>query len=145
MVPDLKFPRINKVIISGRLTRDVELRYTPKGTAVTRLSMAFDRSYKDPAGTFQTISSFVDVVVWNKLAELCAEQVRKGSPVIVEGHLEMRSYVDNSNQNRHVMEVIAESVQFLEQKPRQDYGNQETGAAEMVSAAGSITDDDVPF
>ncbi|MGB9904044.1 MAG: single-stranded DNA-binding protein, partial [Desulfotomaculales bacterium] len=84
---------LNKVILIGRLARDPELRYTPGGTAVTRLVLAVDRSFVNRQGERE--ADFIDVVVWQKQAETCANYLGKGRMVAVEGRLQVRSYEDN--------------------------------------------------
>ena len=103
----------NKVLLAGNLTRDPELRYTPQGTAVANLRMAINRRFKDKSQTLKEETCFVTVVVWNKQAETCNQYLRKGSPLLVEGRLQSRSWEDNSGQKRNVLEVRAERVQFL--------------------------------
>lgn len=144
MAMDLKVPRLNVVLISGRVTRDPELRYTPKGTPTLRFSIAADRSVKDENGNFQNVTTFVDIVTWSKLAEICSENLHKGSPVLVQGRLDIRNYTDRDNQPRKVTEIVAESVQFLEYKARND-GAAEDNLHEVESVNPPITDDDVPF
>jgi single-strand DNA-binding protein len=144
MATDLKVPRLNLVLISGRVTRDPELRYTAKGTATLRFSIAADRSFKDDTGNFQNVTTFVDVVTWTKLAEICAENIHKGSPVIVQGRLEIRNYTDRDNVQKKSTEIIAETVQFLEFKARPD-GAVEDNLHEVEPVNPPITDDDVPF
>lgn len=102
---------LNKVILIGRLTREVELRYTNSGIAVAKIGLAVDRpKFKDkPKET-----DFVDVVVWSKLAEICANNLTKGRLVAVDGRLQIRSYEDNQGVKRKVAEVIAENVKFLD-------------------------------
>ena len=122
MSKELKFPRINNLILSGRLTRDPELRYTSTGKAFTKLSLAFDRSYKKN-GEWVQEASFVDVTVWEKTAEKCASELTKGSPVMVEGSLRIYTYQDKNDQNRKGVEVMAYKIHFLEkseQMPFQD-------------------------
>ncbi|RKY32792.1 MAG: single-stranded DNA-binding protein [Candidatus Omnitrophota bacterium] len=103
----------NKVILVGNLTKDPELRYTPQGTAVANLRMAINRRYRDRSQNLKEESCFVTVVVWNKQAESSNQYLRKGSPVLVEGSLQSRSWEDNSGQKRNVLEVRAQRVQFL--------------------------------
>jgi len=134
---ELRLPRINSIIISGRLTRDIELKYTPNGTAVAKLSLAFDRSYQKD-GEWQQETSYIDVVVWDKRAGKCAENLYKGSPVIVEGYLQTRSYQDRNNQNRKITEIVANKVSFLEKG--EDVSQQEPDKQQEA-----VTDEDVPF
>lgn len=111
---DLKFPNLNFVLLSGRLVQDPELRYTPSGRPVTRMRIASDRRFKDQSGEWQTETLFVDVIAWRDLAERCADKLRKGSPVIVEGYLRSRSWETESGQRRSVIEVVGRRIQFLE-------------------------------
>jgi single-strand DNA-binding protein len=148
---DLRFPRLNKIIISGRITNDIELRYTAKGTPVVRFTIAVDKPVKDDSGQYQNQACFFEVVAWSKWAESLNNNSHKGSPVIVEGRLDARSYVDNNNQNRKVVEIIAEYIQFLEFKSRTDENGQpeshEAQAAlpEDETSHPQVTNDDVPF
>ena len=143
---ELRLPRVNYVILSGRLTRDVELRFTPSGTPVAKLSLAFDRSYQKD-GEWQQETSYLDVIVWNKRGEQCAESLQKGSPVLVEGYLKTRSYQDKDGNNRKVTEIVAVKVNFLEKR---SYNTEEFPAEPEASGTkekftSDITDDDVPF
>ena len=144
MPTDLKFPRINKIIISAHLTRDVELRYTPSGTPVAKISIAFNRVWKDNAsGEWREQASFMDVVAWSKLAERC-EGLGKGCPVLIEGRLDTRSFTDSNNQNRKSVEIVADSIQSL--KANYQSGNEEEALkTDATSKKPQITDDDVPF
>lgn len=95
----------------GRLVRDPENRYTPAGTAVANFTIAIDRRVAKDAPK-QT--DFVDVVVWNKLAEVVGQHLTKGRLVAVEGRLQIRSYEANDGTRRRVAEIVAENVQFLD-------------------------------
>jgi len=105
---------VNKVLLAGRLTRDPELRYTPSGVAVTTLPLAVSRRYTSKTGEKREETCFVNVVVWQKTAELCAEHLGKGRAVFVEGRLQSRNWETESGQKRSVIEVRADRVQFLE-------------------------------
>ena len=146
MAKELRLPRVNSIIISGRLTRDIELRYTPNGTPVAKLSLAFDRSYQKD-GEWQQETSYIDIVVWSKRAEQCAEFLHKGSPILVEGYLKTRTYVDKDNQNRKITEIVANKVNFLERAGTRPSEFEDTQEKEIVKndSAKDITDDDVPF
>ncbi len=148
----LRFPRINTMMLSGRLTRDVDLRYTPKGMPVANISLAFDRSYKDDQGQFQTVASFIDVIAWSKTAEIAAEQLKKGSPVLVEGYLQTRNYTDNNNVNRKVVEIVANKIHPLERQGNSypDGAHEEAAPVnpalnEYNPSSYNSIDDDVPF
>ncbi len=103
----------NKVLLIGNLTKDPELRYTPQGTAVVNLRLAVNRRFRDKNQELKEETCFVTAVVWNKQAETCNQYLHKGSPLLVEGRLQSRSWEDNSGQKRNVLEVRAERVQFL--------------------------------
>jgi len=128
----LRFPRVNNVIITGRATRDIELKYIGNGTAVAKISLAYDRSHKKGEEWVKE-TSYTDVVVWDKLAERCAEEVTKGSPVLIEGYLKTHSYKDKENNNRKVTEIIAHKVSFLEK------------VHSVEEPKSNVTNDDVPF
>ncbi len=107
----------NKVLLIGNLTKDPELRYTPQGTAVVNLRLAINRKFRDKNQELKEEVCFVTAVVWNKQAETCNQYLHKGSPVLVEGRLQSRSWEDASGQKRSVLEVRAERVQFLGASP----------------------------
>jgi single-strand DNA-binding protein len=104
---------LNKVLLIGNLTRDPELRYIPSGSAVASFTMAMNRVYKLQTGEKKEETSFVRVVVWGRMGEICGEYLKKGRPVFVEGRLQSRSWDGPDGQKRNTMEVIATSVQFL--------------------------------
>lgn len=104
----------NKVILLGNLTRDPELRYTPKGTAVARLGLAVNRSYKSESGETKEEVTFLDVDAWGKQAELIAQYLRKGNPLFVEGRLRLDQWDDKqSGQKRSAIKVVMENFQFI--------------------------------
>jgi len=109
---------LNKVFIMGNLTRDPELRYVPSGTAVANFTVAVNRSFKDKTGERREDASFIRVVVWGKMAEVCGEYLAKGRRVLVEGRLQSRSWEGQDGQKRSALEVIALSVQFLGARDR---------------------------
>ena len=104
---------LNKVILMGNLTRDPELRYVPSGTAVANFSIAVNRTYKDGAGEKKEDTSFIRIVVWGKMAEICGEYLTKGRSVLVEGRLKSRAWETPEGQKRSALDVVATSVQFL--------------------------------
>ena len=117
---DIKLVAVNKVLLSGRLTRDPELRYTPSGVAVMTFSLALNRRYKDQSGEWKEEVSFVNVVAWQKQAELASEYLKKGSAVFVEGRLQSRSWETSEGQKRSVLEVRAERLQFLDRVKKEE-------------------------
>ena len=148
MAHELRLPRINSVVLSGRLTRDVELRYIPNGTPVAKLSLAFNRVYQKD-GEWQEETGFIDVVVWSRRAEQCAEYLHKGSPVVVEGYIKTRTYQDKENQNRKITEIVSSRVHFLERteiKTEESTPKTEPEISETKeNIKATVTDDDVPF
>lgn len=105
---------VNKVILVGRLGGDPELRHTPGGQAVARLSIATSEAWTDKQGQKQERTEWHRVVVWGKMAEVCGQHLAKGRQVYVEGRLQTRSWDDkNSGQKKYSTEIVANTVQFL--------------------------------
>ena len=102
----------NKITLVGRLTKDPEIRYTPKGTPVASFTLAVDRSFANKQGEKE--ADFIPVVVWNKLAENCVNYSGKGRLVLVEGRLQIRSYTDKEGTRRKIAEAITSNVKFLD-------------------------------
>jgi single-strand DNA-binding protein len=105
---------LNMVNLTGNLTRDVEMRYTPSGESVATFGIAVNRSFKNSAGEYE--ADFIDCVTWKKLAELCSQYLAKGSKVLVSGRLQTRNYETPEGQRRKVWEVVAEDIKFLSKK-----------------------------
>ena len=104
---------INRVVLVGRLTRDPELRKTASGASVVSFTVACDRRFKSQG---QPDADFISCVAWNKVADLMAQYLHKGSLVGVEGRIQTRNYDDANGRRVYVTEVVADSVQFLEPK-----------------------------
>jgi single-strand DNA-binding protein len=111
---------LNKVVIAGRLTRKPELRKTPNGIAVTDLLVALNREFVTLGGEKQQEVCFVDVVVWGKQAEFCSQVLECSSPVLVEGRLQLDSWMGKDGEKRCKLRVAAERVQFVEKRPQVD-------------------------
>ena len=127
---------LNKVLLMGNLTRDPEVRYTPKGTAVTELGIAVNRIYTGENGEKREEVTFVDVTVWGRTAENVGEYLKKGRPVFIEGRLQLDSWEDKqSGQKRNKLKVVADNVQFL--GSRGGGGGPEEGDEAPRSGAGS--------
>src|SRR4030081_149678 len=108
----------NKVILLGNLTRDPEVRYTPKGSAVCDLGVAVNRVYTPEGGERREEVTFVDVVLWARLAEIAGEYLKKGRPVFIEGRLQMDSWDDKqTGQKRTKLRVVGETMQLLGSRP----------------------------
>jgi single-strand DNA-binding protein len=107
----------NKVILAGNLTRDPELRYTPKGTALVKLGVAINRTWKSESGEKKEEVTFVDVDVWERQAEVIAQYFRKGSAILVEGRLQLDSWEDKTtHEKKSKLKVRLESFSFLDSK-----------------------------
>lgn len=107
-------PNLNKVFLIGRLTRDPELRYTQSGSAVANFGIAVNRGYTGKDGNRKEEPCFINLVVWGKRAEICAEYLKKGSMIFVEGHLNYRQWETSDKEKRSVLEVFVENFQFLD-------------------------------
>ena len=123
---------LNKVLIMGNLTRDPELKYVPSGTAVASFGLAANRTYTDSNGERQEDTCFVDIVAWNRLAEVCGDYLTKGKPVFVEGRLQYHSWESEDGGKRSKLEVVAQNIQFL-------------GATKADGSEGEEKEADVPF
>ena len=107
-------PNLNKVMLIGNLTRDPEVRYTPKGTAITEISLAISRQYSADNGEKREEVTFVDVTLWARLGEIAAEYLKKGRPVFIEGRLRLDTWDDKTTgQKRSKLNVVAEGLQLL--------------------------------
>jgi single-strand DNA-binding protein len=127
---------VNKVIIVGRLGADPELRYTPSGRPVCRLSIATDRSYLDAQGTRQEQTDWHRVVAWGKQGEVCKNFLAKGRQVYIEGRLAHSNYTDKEGIKRHSTEVVSQSVVFLGR--RRDNGTDGREASAPIPAVTAV-------
>jgi single-strand DNA-binding protein len=152
----------NKVIIAGNLTRDPELRYTPKGTAVARITLAVNRIYTGEDGNKKEEVSFVDVDAWGRQAEVISQYMKKGRPLLIEGRLKQDTWEDkNTHQKQSKLKVVLEGFTFIDSN-RADGGSapaQRSSAATATAAAPAAVataepaepdmrppeEDDVPF
>ena len=151
---------LNKVLLMGNLTRDPEVRHTPKGTAVGDLAMAINMTYKAQDGTEKEEVCYVDVVVWGRQAETCRDYLTKGAPVFVEGRLQLDQWEGPEGEKKSRMRVRADRVQFLSRSgggggggargPRSEGAGgagapSEGGAPKQASPPRDLPEDDVPF
>ena len=105
---------LNKVMLMGNLTRDPEVRYTPKGTAVAELGLAINRVYSAENGEKREETTFVDVTLWGRTAEIAGEYLKKGRPVFIEGRLQLDTWDDKqTGQKRSKLKVVGEGMQLL--------------------------------
>jgi len=127
----------NKVILLGNLTRDPEVRYTPKGNAVCDLGIAVNRVYTTDSGEKREEVTYVDVVLWARLAEIAGEYLKKGRPVFIEGRLQMDTWDDKqSGQKRTKLRVVGESMQLLGSRPAGGGAAAETAGEDRQTTAG---------
>ncbi|HEM3176533.1 TPA: single-stranded DNA-binding protein [Streptococcus suis] len=137
---------INNVVLVGRLTSDVELRYTPSNQAVATFTLAVNRNFKNQA-TGEREADFINVVIWRQQAENLANWTKKGHLVGITGRIQTRSYENHQGQRVYVTEVIAESFQILEK--RDNSANYSSMAEQMPPGFSGqpmdITDDGLPF
>ena len=150
----------NKVFLMGNLTRDPELRYTPKGTAVTDVGMAVNRVYNSPDGQRQEETTFVDVTFWGRTAETVCKFLSKGRPLFVEGRLRFETW-EKEGQKRSKLSVTGDNFQFIDSRkdsngpPAGNGGYSAEAPAPQAphsdyefrgeSAGGGGGDDEVPF
>ena len=157
---------INRVILTGRLTRDPGLRNLPSGMSVCSLRLAFNTRKKDPTtGEWGEKGNFVDVTVWGRQGEIVAQYMTKGRAIAVDGRLEWREWTDQTGNNRQTLEIIADNTEFIGGRdegqggggggfaPRSDVpvDASDFAAAPVGNGAGASpspsapADDDIPF
>lgn len=107
---------LNKVMIIGRLTRDPEIKQIPSGQQVATFAIATNRQWKDQSGAMQSKTEFHNIVAWRRLAEICAQYLKKGRQVYLEGHLQTRSWDDQSGTKRYRTEIVADNMIMLGSK-----------------------------
>lgn len=115
---------LNKVLLIGNLTRDPETKTMQSGSIVTDMRLAVNEKYKTPDGEDKKRTCFVDIVAWNRQAELCGQYLSKGSPVFIEGRLQYEEWTDKEGGKRNRLRIRADRVQFLS---RNTVGRGETG------------------
>lgn len=136
MTPNsLRLLQLNDVRLVGRLTRDPEVRYTPRGQAVCRLDIAVNRRFKDASGEWREEATFVPVTVWRDAAERCRERLKKGSAVYVEGRLKSSTWETKDGQKRSGLDVEAYRLQFLT-KTEEGAGSSSGESAEAGDVMG---------
>jgi single-strand DNA-binding protein len=150
---------INRVVMTGNLTRDPELRSLPSGTAVCSLRIACNTRRKGASGDWEDKPNYFDVTVWGAQGENCAKFLAKGRPVAIDGRLEWREWQDkDSGAKRSAVDIVADSVQFLGSREGGENGGGENGGrftpqsdvpadtGDFAPAAStSQADDDIPF
>jgi len=156
---------LNRVQLIGNLGKDPEVKYTPSGTPVAKLTLATNERYKDKNGEWQDRTEWHNVVLWQRLAEIAGEYLKKGGKVYIEGRLQTRSWDDKqTNQKRYMTEVVASDLILLGGRGEgagagDDFGGRSRGAAssggngnnfdqrepEPATATTPISDEDIPF
>ncbi|MBI1871069.1 MAG: single-stranded DNA-binding protein [Chlamydiae bacterium] len=141
---------LNKVFLVGRLTRDPEVRYTSGGQAVADLGLATGRTYLSKTGEKKEEVCFVDVVVWGRQAETSGQYLTKGSPILVEGRLQLDSWETKEGEKRNRLKVVALRVQFLGRPPSKGTSpvSEEVGVSSKSEEGVESSDeaeDDIPF
>ena len=148
---------INKVILVGNLGNDPETRYLPSGGAVTNISVATSDSWKDKqTGQLQERTEWHRIVFFNRLAEIAAEYLKKGSKIYLEGSLRTRKWQDKSGQDRYTTEIVAGEMQMLDsrgtgldvggfEQVRPEPTEKNLSPSEKVNLTDNISDDDIPF
>lgn len=149
---------LNKVMLIGNLGKDPEVKYTPSGTPVAKLTVATNERYKDKDGQWADRTEWHNVVLWQRLAEIAGEYLKKGGKVYVEGRLQTRSWEDKqTNQKRYMTEIVASDLVLL--GGRGEGGGDFSSGSRGASAGGNnfdqrepepvasspISDEDIPF
>jgi single-strand DNA-binding protein len=152
---ELKLAELNRVFLIGRLTKDPEVRQTSNGTPVANFTIAMNRKYKSGTGEFKEDTTYVGIVAWQKLAELCEKFLAKGRAVLVEGKMQNRSWETEDGQKRSTLEVRADRIEFLDRESRANgapgnaappFPAEGTDPAPAgYEASAEKSDDDLPF
>lgn len=133
-------PNFNKVILAGNLTRDPELRYTPKGTAIARLGLAINRSTTTESGEKREEVTFVDVDAFGRTAELIGQYFKKGRPILMEGRLRLDQWEDkNTHQKQSKLKVVLESFTFLDSRGGEGSPSEPGPARPAPAASAPVT------
>jgi len=153
---------LNRVQLIGNLGKDPEIKYTPQGTPVAKLAIATNERFKDKSGEWQDRTEWHNVVLWQRLAEIAGEYLKKGGKVYIEGRLQTRSWDDKqTGQKKYMTEVVASDMILLGGRGENTGGelsggsrataaggnnfDQRTPEPEHATASGPITDEDIPF
>ena len=134
----------NKVILLGNVTRDIELRYIPSGTAVLDLGLAINDRRKTPSGEWVDEATFIDVTLWGRTAEVAENFLKKGSPVLIEGRLKLDTW-EADGQKRSKLKVIGEKLELLGGRGGKSQGNPPTTKKQNSSLLSDQPEDDIPF
>jgi single-strand DNA-binding protein len=148
-------PNVNKVMLIGNLTRDIELKHTPKGTAIAEASLAINRTRLGDDGQKFEETTFVNITLWGRTAEVAKQYTQKGQPLYVEGRLQLDTWVDKtSGKNRSKLKVVAENIQLLggpKSSTHQRNPSAQTSTGSQASSPSHLQDnqieevDEIPF
>ncbi len=130
----------NRVILMGNLTRDVDLRYTPNSLPVCDIGLAVNDRRKSASGEWVDETTFVDVTLFGRTAEIAGEYLRKGSPVLIEGRLKLDQWENNEGQKRSKLKVVCENLRMLGGKPGAGGGGGGGGGSRSSSGGGDFDD-----
>ena len=138
----------NRVVLVGNITREIELRYTQSGTAVTDIGLAINERKKNPSGEWVDDPQFIDVTLWGRTAEVAAEYLGKGSPILIEGRLKLETW-ESDGQKRSKLKVVGERMQMLG-KPKTSSNTADknavaAGGSDDTPVAAGVTEEGVPF
>ncbi len=147
---------INRVVLTGNLTTEPELRNLPSGMSVCKLRVACNTRRKGPSGDWEDKPNYFDVTVWGAQGENCATYLQKGRPVAIDGRLEWREWQDQQGNKRQAVDIIADSVQFLGSRDGDGNGNggrftpqsdvpADTADFKAAPVGAGQSDDDIPF
>jgi len=146
-------PNLNKVMLMGNITRDIEMRTLPGGNSIAQIGLAINRQWQDKDGQKKEEVTWVDCEAWGKTAEVMHKFLGKGRPVYIEGRLKLDQWDDKeSGQKRSKMKVVIENFQFIDSKPEGERDVQQQPAQRRaprptapVQAAQEMNPDDIPF
>jgi single-strand DNA-binding protein len=130
------FMWLNHVILIGRLTRDPELRYTSSGIAVTKFTLAVDRSFTNQQGERET--DFINIITWRVLAERCANYLKKGSLVAIRGAIQTGKYENQEGRTIYTTDIVADEVRFLDPKNRNESAESHTGVGVGAAVGAGV-------
>jgi single-strand DNA-binding protein len=138
----------NRVVLVGNITREIDLRHTQSGTAVTDIGLAINERKKNPSGEWVDDTQFIDITLWGRTAEVAAEYLGKGSPILIEGRLKLEAW-ESDGQKRSKLKVVGERMQMLG-KPKTgsntaDQNDVAAGATDDTPVAAGVIEEDVPF
>ena len=139
-------PTLNRVMLMGNLTRDIEVRYLPNSnTAVAAIGLAVNRKYKTADGEAREEVTFIDCEAFGRTAETMAQYLRKGRPVFIDGRLKLDQWEDKEGQKRSKMKVIVENFQFLDSKGDDAAPRPAPSSTRSTANHAAVDSDDIPF